>query len=198
MKTYRRFLSRFGFLCLALLVASVTCAEWGLKLSGSGPPSDATSLAADESLVCFGHVDMEHGVASLYPLLPGRVTKVDVRETEAVKAGTVLLRLDDQLARLRVKEAESNLEAARLRFHEAQRLPEQHQARVAQQRAVIEGAQQRSTGAGHVLARKRALETIHQITLRKLLRPRQRSGNWRPSKGLNKPSCMSWNCTMYP
>jgi hypothetical protein len=54
MKTYRRFLSRFGVLCLAVLVASVTGTAWGLKLSGSGPPSGATALAADESLVCFG------------------------------------------------------------------------------------------------------------------------------------------------
>src|SRR5207244_314359 len=83
------------------------------KLSGPGLSAEAATLAADQSLVCFGHVDLEQGVAALYPLLPGRVTKVEVRETEAVRAGTVLLRLDDQLARLRVKQAAANLEAAR-------------------------------------------------------------------------------------
>ena len=163
MTTCRRFLSRFRFLCLGLLVASVACAGCGLKLSGGGLSAEAATPAADQSLVCFGHVDLEQGVAALYPLLPGRVTKVEVRETEAVRAGTVLLRLDDQLARLRVKQAEASLEAARLKFDEAQKLPDQQQARLVQQRAAIEAAQQRSTGAGHVLTRKRALETIQQV-----------------------------------
>jgi multidrug resistance efflux pump len=163
MTTCRRYLSRFGFLGLALLVVSMSGATGGLKHSERGPPSETAAPPPGQSLVCFGYVDLEQGIASLYPLLPGRVTQVEVRETEAVKAGTVLLRLDDHLARLRVKEEEGNLEAARLLFSEAQELPAQQQSRLAQQRAVIEAAQHRATGACHLLARQKELEKIQQL-----------------------------------
>src|SRR5205085_5613063 len=90
---------------LGVLAASATATNWMLGGSRAG----ATSQTAPQGLpgsrvVCFGHVDVEHGVASLYPVLPGRVTAVEVRETEEVKAGQVLVRLDGSLAQLRVKE----------------------------------------------------------------------------------------------
>jgi multidrug resistance efflux pump len=163
MKSCRHFLSRFGFLVLALLLASLAGAGSALRLSGAGPAPEAAVADTAQPLVCYGHVDLERGVASLYPLLPGRVTKVEVRETEAVNAGAVLLRLDDQLARLHLKEAEATLEAAKLQASQAQRLAEQHKFRMAQQRALIEAIRQRSAGAAHVLAHKRALENAKQL-----------------------------------
>ncbi len=65
-----------------------------------------------QSVVCFGYSDVGLGVTPLYPLTPGRVVKVEVRESQSVEAGTVLVRLDDRLARLRLQEAEADLEAA--------------------------------------------------------------------------------------
>jgi multidrug resistance efflux pump len=163
MNIYRRLLCRFGFLGVALVLISVTGAGWVLKLSGAGFASEVTAPDAGPRLVCYGYVDLERGVASLYPLAPGRVNKVEIRETESVKTGTILLRLDDQLAQLHLREAEANLEASKLQASEAQRVAGQHQLHLAQQRAVIEAIQHRSAGAAHVRARKRALENIKQL-----------------------------------
>src|SRR5206468_3136269 len=55
----------------------------------AGPP--AVAEAAAEGVVCFGTVDLEHGVTALYPLQPGRVAEVPVRENQAVAKGAELL-----------------------------------------------------------------------------------------------------------
>ncbi|HXG13016.1 MAG TPA: HlyD family efflux transporter periplasmic adaptor subunit [Gemmataceae bacterium] len=115
-------------------------------------------------VVCFGYVDVEHGVASLAPLQPGRVAEVLVRETDHVPAGAPLLRLEDRAARLRVAEAEAALAAARTQLAQARQLPGQHQAQLAQQRESAEAARHRLTGARHVLARKQQLYKVNQIT----------------------------------
>jgi len=99
-------------------------------------------------------VDMEHGITSLYPLLPGRVIQVEVRENQEVQAGTVLVRLDDYQAQRRVQEAEADLTAAQEQLAQARKLPEQHQARLSQQRAAVKAIQHRLEGARLLLARK--------------------------------------------
>jgi multidrug efflux pump subunit AcrA (membrane-fusion protein) len=149
---------------LAALVTTAAGARWFLlsSLSG-GATSSAVSSSTAQTVVCFGYVDVAHGVTPLYPLQPGRVVVVKVRETQSVKAGTVLVRLDDRLARLRLQEAEADWEAAQAQAVQAEKLPEQHQAQLAQQRAAIKAVQHRLAGARLVLARKRDLEKLQQL-----------------------------------
>ena len=154
----------YWLLGLGALAASVAAASWTLGGSRAGATAHAAPLPLPGSrVVCFGHVDMEHGVASLYPVLPGRVTAVEVRETREVKAGQVLVRLDNSIAQLRVKEAEADLEAAKEQLTQAQKLPEQHRIKLSQQKAAIEAVVQKLTGARSVLARKKELVTIQQL-----------------------------------
>ena len=87
--------------------------------------------------------------------MAGRVVRVEVQENEQVKAGSVLIRLDDRLAQFRVRQAEASLAAAREQLAQARRLPRQQQIKLAQQRAVIEAVQYRLQAAQGVLARKR-------------------------------------------
>jgi multidrug resistance efflux pump len=135
----------------------------GSRLVNNPSRADETPAAASESahlgkgVVCFGYVDMEHGITELHPLVPGRVTRVEVREDQAVQAGTVLLRLDDYQAQRRVREAEADLAAAQEQLGQALKGPEQHEARLAQQRAGLRAVQHRLKGGRHLLTRKRDL-----------------------------------------
>jgi multidrug resistance efflux pump len=155
-------------LSLACLTSLALGAGWVVNLSRATGSPGREAPAVELSIVCFGYVDVEPGVTPLYPLLPGRVTQVEVHENDAVKAGTVLLRLDDQVARLRVREAEADLEAAREQLAQALKLPEQHQTRLIQQRAAAEAVQHRLEAAQHALTRKQQLEKIDQLNPREV------------------------------
>src|SRR5438093_4268221 len=100
-----------------------------------GSQGDRVDLPATHSVVCFGYVDVEHGVTPLYPLVPGRVVQIDVRESQSVEAGAILIRLDDRLARQRLLEAEADLEAAQAQLVQTEKAPQQHQFQLVQQRA---------------------------------------------------------------
>src|SRR5947207_15914163 len=117
-----------------IVVAVAVALTWGAVLfrrsaaapSAPRPPvGAATAAASGEGVVCFGTVDLDHGVASLYPLQPGRVAKLLVRENQPVSAGTELLRLEDGVARSRLAEAEAAVALARLQVQQARKGPEE-------------------------------------------------------------------------
>jgi multidrug resistance efflux pump len=160
MRTYLRPRYLFGVLGVTIVAGSILGAR--LLHSPSRADDAAGNLPAPPSrsgmgVVCFGYVDMEHGITSLDPLVPGRVMGVEVREGEEVKAGQVLVRLDDYQARRRVQEAEADLVSAQELLIQALKLPKQHQARLSQQRAAIKAVQHRLESARLLLARKREL-----------------------------------------
>jgi multidrug resistance efflux pump len=154
-------------------VALLTVSAGGTALLVNGPRTGAAHGASDKAaaeplprVICFGHVDIEEGVASLYPLVSGRVVSVAVKENQPVNAGTVLFRLDDTLARLRLKEAEADLVAAREQLEQAQKLNEQQRLKVAQQKAAIASIEQKLAAARELRDRKRELEKNMQINPR--------------------------------
>ena len=144
-------------ICLGVvtLVVSTLGAGWVISHSRAEHSSTVPSDPAEPALVCFGYVDGPAGVTPMTPLVAGRVTRVEVQENEAVKAGTVLVRLDDRLAQFRLRQVEASLAAAREQLVQAQKLPRRQQIKLAQQRAAIEAVQHRLEGARTVLARKR-------------------------------------------
>src|SRR5205814_10458714 len=103
MNLYRRHRTTFRVLGLAALTAGALGVGAAFT-SGTGPAAEAPPVALS-GVVCFGHVAVEYGVTSLCPVQPGRVAEVLVRENEAVKAGALPLRLDDDRAKLPVREA---------------------------------------------------------------------------------------------
>jgi multidrug resistance efflux pump len=96
-------------------------------------------------------VDVESGVTSLYPVQPGRVAEVLVKETDRAKAGQVLLRLEDRAARLKVREAQAALRAAEAALALARQLPDQHRFKITLQRGTIEATEHRLAGARALL-----------------------------------------------
>src|SRR5712692_10297307 len=89
---------------VAVLLTSAVSATWAFQ-HGETVPDRVALSAAKPGVVALGHVDLEHGVTSLYPIQSGRVAAVLARENERVEAGAALLRLDDTQARLQVAEA---------------------------------------------------------------------------------------------
>ena len=101
--------------------------------SGNPPPTAPTG----EGVICTGNVDLENGIRSLYPVQPGRVAEVLVHEDDAVKAGDVLFRLDDHLAKYQLDQAEAALRAAQAQLADAQKLPEQRRIEISEQKHLI-------------------------------------------------------------
>src|SRR5260370_41657945 len=52
-----------------------------LRIGSQG--RESAESPTTQRVVCFGYVDVEHGVTPLYPLAPGRVVKVEVRESQS-------------------------------------------------------------------------------------------------------------------
>jgi multidrug resistance efflux pump len=107
--------------------------------------------------VGLGRGDVEGGILSLYPSLPGRVTEVPVVENQEVQAGAVLLQLDNEAARSHVEEAKAALEAAQAQLAEARKAPQQHQLLLNQQRDALTAAQHELAAARLQASRKEEL-----------------------------------------
>jgi HlyD family secretion protein len=128
------------------------------------PPAAGEGREDHEGIVCFGTVDLELGVASLHPLQPGRLAEVLVAEGQQVAAGAILLRLEDEAARLRLAEAKAAVELAQLQRRQAGQQAELHSLRVAQQQAMRDAAHSRVQAARRVLAREEKLAKSAIIT----------------------------------
>jgi multidrug resistance efflux pump len=137
----------FGWILGGTLLAAGLAGTWWLHdPSPAGATAPAGPPRAGRGVVCFGYVDVEGGIRPLTPLVPGRVTYV-VEENRRVKAGTVLLGVDNRQARRRAEEAEADWDAAREQEAQARKLPRRHALQLAQQRAAIAVVRHRLEGA---------------------------------------------------
>jgi multidrug resistance efflux pump len=152
-------------LLLVMLVAATPAAGLLFSYSSRGTPPNADGAnpkktagsSTGEGIVCFGQVDLIHGVTALYPLQPGRVVEVLAEEGQTVGEGTVLVRLEDGSARSRVVEAQAAVDEAELRLKKARKLPEQQHSRIAQQQDAVEAMRERLAAARHQRDRQRKL-----------------------------------------
>jgi HlyD family secretion protein len=149
-------------LLLLLLIASTPAAGLLYSYSSRSAPSTVgentdskTAVPADGDVaVCFGQVDLIHGVTALFPIQPGRVSEVLVEEGQTVAEGTPLLRLEDASARSRVAEAQAALEESEIRLKQANNLREQQSSRIGQQQDAVEAMRERLSAARRQVARK--------------------------------------------
>lgn len=176
-RTPRRPFFLFWILGLAALVASTTGAIFALHkdglhkdgkaANGATPPAESVAAAPPSPGGVFqGTLDIEGGVTPLYPVQPGRVREVLVHENDKVKAGDVLLRLDDRFAKQRWHEAKADYEAAEAQLEQAQVLPQQQQYKTSQQQAAIDAMKADLAMANLTLERKR--EQVVKGNLNKL------------------------------
>jgi multidrug resistance efflux pump len=107
------------------------------KVSGTSNGSTA-GTKLDGRAVAISHVDVEQGVTQLYPVRPGRVVKVYVKEGDEVQERAPLLKVDDELAKIQLAEARTALEAARKGKEKAEMLVRQHQKGIQAQQAKVD------------------------------------------------------------
>ncbi len=165
----------FWIIVLALIALGTPAAGILFSYSSRGsPPSQGGNNNGDstgsgsQGVVCFGQVDLRHGVTVLYPLQPGRVGEVLVQEGQTVPEGTALLRLEDGLAKSRVAEAQAALESAELRLDQTRKLPERHQSQIAQQQDSVEAMRRRLSAARHQFDRQKQLADKQLLDARDL------------------------------
>ena len=132
-----RSLRYFWIAGILLLIGSFVGSRYILNngASGSGVPSQSgekSDPAVPNVVYNIGYMDMEKGVANLYPTQQGRILEI-CEEGIQVTKGQWLLKLDNRLASLKLEEAEALLK-------QAEKLPEQHKLKVEQQHAVIAAA----------------------------------------------------------
>jgi HlyD family secretion protein len=150
------------FIMVAAVAASIIA---GFRFAGlaatpavtSPSPSSETAPADHEGVVCFGTVDLEHGVASLDPLQPGRVALVLVSENQHVDQGTELVRLDDATAQSRLAAANAAVKLAQLQLAQAREQPKVQESRIAQQEAMRKAMASRASAARSAQAREEKL-----------------------------------------
>jgi multidrug resistance efflux pump len=161
--------SRLWVVGVVLLAIATIGANYFLYFRERTPNGGEITSVPDEppvgvdSVVCFGHVDVEYGVQSLYPLQPGRVDQVLVHDGENVKANAELLRMDDGQAKHLLQAAEADLKAALAQREQARAGVDQHRAKVAQQAEAVEVAEARASAARSALKRKKKLFENNQL-----------------------------------
>jgi multidrug resistance efflux pump len=111
-----RFVWILGFV---LLLGTAVGAGWFFNqpATGKGPAS-----SEPKDSVGLGYVDVQGSVVPLHPLQPGRVTLVLVKEGDEVRQGDLLVSVDNDLQRMRLREASADLDAARKELAQAQKL----------------------------------------------------------------------------
>jgi HlyD family secretion protein len=144
-----------ALLAVGLLIVVVGVAWlFGYPEEGSGHASEGP----EPKVVLSGYADVKRGIASLYPLRPGRVEEVLVGEGQHVEGGAALLHLNDEAARQRVELARANLKAAQAQREQAGKGLRQQQVLLAQQEEAIDAAEHRLDAARHVLEHTRHLQ----------------------------------------
>lgn len=135
----------FFLLGVILLVGSLV----GVKLVTDHPVA-ATSKKTSEphppeappvKVICWGNFDVESGVAQLFPKQFGEVKFVAAENTK-VRAGDVLLSIDDELFKLKAEEAKADIDAGAELVAEANKLEDFYKFQAEQQQASISAIDQ--------------------------------------------------------
>jgi multidrug resistance efflux pump len=153
----RRWLSFVPLVGAAVLALSTAGAGWILRShADERGGASAGNLSADGSapvVFCLGYVDVEGGVAYPYPLAPGRVVEVPVQEGQGLKAGAVLFRMDDTLARRDLEVSRAGVTSAEKQLDKARNGKERHAQMVVAQTKARDAARH-GVEAARALARE--------------------------------------------
>jgi hypothetical protein len=121
---------------IVLLIGTVIAVAFTMGNGAQGvTPTTANTPPVRHEGFAIGYVDMQHGIATPYPTQFGEIVALREEGFHA-KKGEWLLKIDDQLARLRLAEAEAA-------FKEAEQYPKLHALKLKQQDQAIQAAKYR-------------------------------------------------------
>ena len=146
-----RILSALTFGGLAVLGVMVVLYAWQL-------PPFASAIESTENALVRGQVTL------ISPQLSGYVFEVPVQDFQFVKAGDLLVRLDDRIYRQRLAQAEANLASQQAALANNRQQKRSAQATLEQRKAAIGSAQAQSRKAAADLRRGLALVTEGAIS----------------------------------
>jgi multidrug resistance efflux pump len=138
---------------LAIAAISAVLAAWRL------PPFNGAVERTDNAYV-------RGRTAVIAPQVSGYVVQVAVKDYQQVRAGDVLVRIDDRTYRARVEQAEANLAAARANLANSQQAMRSRAAGVQSQSAALGGAQAQRLRAQADMARADELVSDGSISKR--------------------------------
>src|SRR5262249_45540961 len=147
-------------LAAAGVLVGLTGAAGDVRLPLGGLFGGERPVAAPPGLQgaeCLGRVDIDGGLLELAPVRAGRVVVVPAREGEAVPAGAVLLRQDEEPSRLLVQQSQAAQRAAEAQVALAEEAARLHPSHVAGQEALARAARCRVSAAREALRRKERL-----------------------------------------
>ncbi|CAN5184364.1 hypothetical protein BH10PLA2_BH10PLA2_37620 [soil metagenome] len=158
---------------LALLLTTAGGAVWvvhtragdELPLLPDGtrpPPKQPTVDHSFDTVVLRGFVDIDGNMINLFPLTAGQIVEILEPEGRMVKAGTVVLRIDDRFAQNAVQQAEAGVKAAKVELEDAKKSPELQKIEIAGQDEKIKGMAAQMAAAQTKLDRARFLVTQNQ------------------------------------
>jgi HlyD family secretion protein len=130
---------------ILLLVGSLVGASWALKHTTPSAAEETEAVKSAEPLVvCYGLVDVEAGVADLYPKQLGEVAFIAERQAtdgadRVFKKGDVLLRIKSQMAGHLVGKAKAALAASEAELEKAKLLVPDQEIKLELQAEVIRG-----------------------------------------------------------
>lgn len=125
---------------LASLATSVVLVAITFGPYSAGDTSTPAPESSDRRAVAVAYVDVEGGVRPLFPAAPGRVTDAPVPEGKEVEEGAVLLRIDDSLAKAKLRGAKLELRLAQEKLVQARKLVPQHQKVIEMQEGGVAAA----------------------------------------------------------
>lgn len=146
-----RVLSALAFGTLALLGVLIVLYAWQL-------PPFASAIESTENALVRGQVTV------ISPQLSGYVFEVPVQDFQQVKAGDLLVRLDDRIYTQRLAQAEASLASQQAALANNRQQMRSAQATIDQRKAAIGSAKAQADKAGADLKRSLALVTDGSIS----------------------------------
>jgi multidrug resistance efflux pump len=131
--------SAFWLIGILVLIGSFVGVKLVLDQSASAQVTRKNEIDAgkpQDKIIAWGHFDVEQGIAGLYPKQFGDVVFVAAENTH-VKAGDLLLQVDDYMARRKVELAKLDLVNSQNLVAKAKLLPRNYELQAEQQAAAV-------------------------------------------------------------
>uniref|UniRef100_UPI0004784A93 HlyD family secretion protein n=1 Tax=Pseudomonas asplenii TaxID=53407 RepID=UPI0004784A93 len=150
-----RIISSLGFAAIALTGVLIVLYAWQL-------PPFSSAIESTENALVRGQVTL------IGPQLSGYVFEVPVQDFQHVKAGDLLVRLDDRIYRQRLDQSLAQLAVQKAALANNLQQRRSAEATIAQRRAALENSKAQARKSGADLARNQALIADGSVSRREL------------------------------